>query len=110
LLDELKVPDHHPATGKTPSRMTLHARIEKYGTLAKKNKTNGQVLLAIKWLGNSGSHSGGLTREDVLMAFDMLELVLTNLYSNTKQEIMRQVKAVNKAKGPMPKGPAKRKK
>jgi len=79
-------------------RKPLHDRIVEF---QKKDQENGDILLAIKWLGNSGSHTSNLTRDDVLDAFDMLELVLENLYGKTKQMIMKKVAAVNKKKGPV---------
>ncbi|QYK02778.1 DUF4145 domain-containing protein [Shewanella psychrotolerans] len=37
-------------------------------------------LEAIKWLGNSGSHDGELEEQDLAVAFDIMEQVLTKLY------------------------------
>jgi Domain of unknown function (DUF4145) len=76
----------------------LHHRILKF---QKTDAENGDVLLATKWLGNSGSHVGGVSREDVLDAFDMIEFVLENRYGTTKAELMAKVAAVNAAKGPV---------
>ena len=64
---------------------------------------NGDVLLATKWLGNGGSHLGGIDREDVLDAFDMIEFVLENRYGTTKANLMAKVAAVNASKGPVKK-------
>lgn len=81
-------------------RLTTHKRIEKF---ALQDKENGDVLLATKWLGNSGSHPGGLTRDNVLDAFDMLEYVLENIYGTTKKELLAKVAAINAQKGPVKK-------
>ncbi|WP_173208243.1 DUF4145 domain-containing protein [Sphingopyxis sp. BSNA05] len=78
------------------NHVNLHVRIEQFSIT---DALNGEVLLATKWLGNSGSHVGGISREEVLDAFDMIELVLENLYGKTKDEIMAKVAAVNAAKG-----------
>lgn len=78
--------------------LSLHARIEKFKVMDAKNA---EILLAVKWLGNSGSHAGGLTRDDVFDAFDMVELVLVNLYDMTTAMIMAKVNAVNNQKGPV---------
>jgi hypothetical protein len=83
-------------------RIPLHDRIVAFD---KTDKENGQVLLAVKWLGNSGSHPGGLTREDVLDAFDMIEFVLENLYGTTKKELLAKVAAINAQKGPVKPSP-----
>lgn len=99
LMDARKIKKFTTGNGKR-TRMMLHARIEEF---RKEDQENGDILLAVKWLGNSGSHVGGLTRDDVLDAFDMIELTLENLYGTTKATIMRKVKAVNKKKGPVSK-------
>ena len=78
----------------------LHKRIEEF-QLA--DRENGDVLLAAKWLGNSGSHAGAIERDDVLDAFEMIEFVLENRYGTAKAELMAKVKAVNESKGPAPK-------
>jgi len=78
--------------------LSLHNRIKEFEG---KDAKNAEILLAVKWLGNSGSHAGGLTREDVLDAFDMIELVLVNLYDTTTAMIMAKVKAINTQKGPV---------
>ncbi len=95
-MDAKKIKKVVTNSGKQ-TKLTLHARIE---ASQKIDKENGDILLAIKWLGNSGSHPGAITRGDVLDAFDMLELVLDNLYGTTKATIMKKVRAVNKKKGP----------
>ncbi len=44
-----------------------------------------------------------MSREEVLDAFDMMELALTNLFDDGAAEIMKKVKAVIKAKEKNPK-------
>jgi hypothetical protein len=78
----------------------LHKRIEEFSAT---DEENGQVLLATKWLGNTGSHAGEISRDDVLDAFDMIEFVLENRYGTAKAELLAKVAAVNAAKGPAPK-------
>lgn len=78
--------------------LSLHNRIKEFGV---KDAKNAEILLAVKWLGNSGSHAGGLTRDDVFDAFDMVELALVNLYDTTTAAIMAKVKAINTQKGPI---------
>lgn len=85
-----------PSKGPNGRRLTLHSRIEDF---AKTDDGNGTFLSAIKWLGNSGSHPGGLTREDVLDAFDMIEHVLEDRFTTTKKDLMAKVAAVNAKKG-----------
>jgi hypothetical protein len=96
LLDAKKVKKTATKSGKR-TRLNLHDRIVQFHKI---DPENADILLAIKWLGNTGSHALELSRDDVLDAFDMLELVLENLYGKTKQMILKKVAAVNKNKGP----------
>lgn len=82
------------------AKLTLHARLLEF---EKSDQVNGPILRAIKWIGNEGSHQGGVSREEVLDAFDMMELALVNLYDDAKTKIMKKVKAVIKAKEKKPK-------
>lgn len=97
LLDHQKVKKRVKAGGK---RLTLHARLLEF---EKKDGVNGPILRAIKWIGNDGSHQGGVSREEVLDAFDMMELALTNLFDDAAAKIMKKVQAVIKAKEKKPK-------
>lgn len=94
LMDDAGFPEKAPSGGF----VALHNRIENFQNT---DKENGDVLLATKWLGNGGSHVGGVSRDDVLDAFDMIEFVLENRYGTTKAELMAKVAAVNAAKGPV---------
>lgn len=93
LMDDAGV----SATTATGQRIHLHARIEQFAVT---DAENGKVLLATKWLGNSGSHPGGMERDDVLDAFEMIEFVLEDRYGTSKAKLMAKVDAVNAAKGP----------
>lgn len=92
LMDHQKVKKLVKAGGK---KLTLHARLLEF---EKKDGRNGPILRAIKWIGNDGSHKGGVSRDEVLDAFDMMELALTNLFDDGAAKIMKKVQAVIKAK------------
>jgi hypothetical protein len=92
LMDHQKVKRLVKAGGK---KLTLHARLLEF---EKKDGLNAPILRAIKWIGNDGSHQGGVSREEVLDAFDMMELALTNLFDDAEAKIMKKVQAVIKAK------------
>ncbi|MDE2340411.1 MAG: hypothetical protein KGL21_05005 [Alphaproteobacteria bacterium] len=48
------------------------------------------------------AHDGGIIRDHVLDAFDMIDFVLNNRYGTAKAILMAKVAAVNAAKGPAP--------
>ena len=97
MLDQAKIPrgrnDHK---NKVRRPLPLHARLELYAT---KDPTLKQPLMALKWLGNTGSHAV-LTHRDVLTAFELLEHIIAELYAKHTKTILRVAKAINANKGP----------
>jgi hypothetical protein len=72
----------------------------KYG---QKNPKAAERLLAIKWIGNSGSHGASLQRSDLLDAYEIFEIALTEIYDIDKKRADKLTKAINKKKGPLTK-------
>jgi len=62
---------------KRHSRMNADERIR---LLEKQQPDLASWLMAIKWIGNEGSHGGELSRQDVIEGFEMLEHVLYEHY------------------------------
>jgi len=61
-----------------------------------------RVLLAVKWIGNSGSHESGLSAQDVLEGAQMFSHAMRLLYDPSQADLMRRVALVNKRRGPVP--------
>ncbi|AVR45432.1 hypothetical protein C7S20_09200 [Christiangramia fulva] len=74
--------------------ISLHKRI-----LIFDNKELTDLLIAIKWIGNTGSHLGDLETIDILEAYKLLEFALNRLYANPEKEIKKITKDINKRKG-----------
>lgn len=83
---------------KLGTRLPLHARIQLF---KKKNAEAGELLEAIKWIGNAGSHANDadLDREALLDAFDILEHVLELLYVRKTAHIKRLARKITERKG-----------
>jgi hypothetical protein len=64
LMDHLKIPP-----GK------LHDRLDIFS----KQNPIGENLMAVKWLGNTGSHEGKVSRDDLLDGFQILEHALAEI-------------------------------
>jgi hypothetical protein len=83
-------------------RIPLHNRID-HG-FRKKDPGPADSLLAIKWIGNAGSHEDArpLDRVDVVDAFDLLDHALEELFVKKARakHVTRITTAVNRAKGP----------
>jgi hypothetical protein len=80
-------------------RLSLHDRITKFRV---KNPVAAETLLAIKWLGNEGSHGSSecLTLEDLLDAYELFEHVIDQVYVKRDRKIIRLASAINRKRGP----------
>jgi len=58
-----------------------------------------ELLLAIKWIGNTGSHVGKLETIDILETYQLLEFALKKLFGNEESKIKKITKEINKRKG-----------
>lgn len=77
--------------------LSLHSRILEY---EKKSPDLAKILLAVKWIGNAGSHVGSIKQKDVLDGFDMMEHALDEIYRKTRRKLTALAKAINRNKGP----------
>lgn len=89
-----------PSKTTTGGFISTHSRITHF---QKTDQENGEALLAVKWLGNSSSHPGGLSRDNVLDAFDMIEFVFENRYGTAKSALKAKIAAILAQKGPIKK-------
>lgn len=99
LLTVLKVKrfTRHNPPRKGRIRLSLHQRIELF---AKSNAELGKIMLAVKWLGNEGSHPGSLTPDHLLDGFEMFEYLLDAIFVNMKSRIAKIAREINRRKGP----------
>lgn len=81
--------------------IALHHRIVEF---QKAESEIGDSLMAIKWLGNAGSHAGiakhSLERSDILDALEILDYVLETLFNNRDKQIRQMQREIIKRKGP----------
>ncbi|AEF90867.1 hypothetical protein DelCs14_3880 [Delftia sp. Cs1-4] len=97
LMSDLGVLKYREDDQKRP--ISLHARIESMPETFVKQK---ELLLALKWLGNAGSHEGGATKaQDMWYAFDVIEHVLSAVYDQKIQRLLTIARRVNRQKGPL---------
>ena len=97
LMDDKAIPKKTKTKAGTFRDLTLHARIERFG---KKYPELSQHLLAIKWIGNSGSHSTEITADDMLDGFELLAYALDEIYGLKSLKLKKLSAAINKSKGP----------
>lgn len=97
LLTELGVKRFNTKNSKRIF-LSLHSRIS---LLSAKYSELGELLLAIKWLGNAGSHADSIvTIDDVMDAYELIDHVLQELYTQKAKKAKALAKLINKKKGP----------
>lgn len=57
------------------------------------------LLEAVKWIGNDGSHDSGLTAKEVVVGAKILEVALRRLYESKNPDLEKQVQKIIKRKG-----------
>ena len=84
-----------------PVFVTAHTRIEDW--LAKTaNQQVGDLFLAVKWIGNDGSHEvSHLSVAEVLDGARLLEQAFRLLYDTTGHDLDRAARAINANRGPV---------
>jgi hypothetical protein len=96
LLTHLKVKQFTIIRGRR-NRINLHRRIE---LLATKHQKIKEFCLAIKWLGNAGSHCDEeMEFDDIFNGYDMLSFILEELYDNKHTHVRKLAKKINDKKG-----------
>jgi len=76
LMDHLGVQKRKKEKNGKFSDLSLHQRVEIF---QKGEPAIGSQLMALKWLGNTGSHEANISRDDLLDAFEILEHALGEL-------------------------------
>lgn len=100
LLDDQKVPRRKLNKTKRKMRpLNLHERINEF---RKKQPEAADLLEAVKWLGNAGSHASlmKLSWDDLLDGFELFEHVIDLIYVGRAEKMKRRAKKINKQKGP----------
>lgn len=95
ICDDKKINKTKTVRGKRKFR-SLDERIKELGI---KNPDAAESLLAIKWLGNHGSH-GYLDIEDIFDAYELLIHALEKLYINKEKRLKQLSKKIIKKRGP----------
>jgi hypothetical protein len=84
-------------TKKGTSELTLHSRLELFQEI---NPDTAKHLMAIKWIGNAGSHFFEIKNDDVLDAYELLEYSLEKLYNDREKKLNQLSEEINKTKKP----------
>lgn len=98
LLTDRGIPRKRHNKKKKLVRLDLHARIVLFKS---KDSQSADYLLAIKWLGNVGSHTSldSLSVGDLLDGFELFEQVIQHVYEKHEQKLKKLAKAISARKG-----------
>ncbi len=78
----------------------LHHKIESIKTV---DINIYEILMAIKWLGNQGSHESNLKECDLAFAFEALEFCLNKTYDSNENKLKKLAGLINDSKGSLAK-------
>ena len=96
LMNHLGVPERRRDGNGNYFNLSLHARIELF---AKKEAATGPALMALKWLGNTGSHDAEVVKDDLLDAFEILEHALAEILERRSARVATLAKKLTKKYG-----------
>jgi hypothetical protein len=92
LMDHLEVPREGTSNGGKKYRLSLEGRVN---LMQPPHEHYKELLIAVKWLGNYGTHAEETTREDVLNAYDILYHVLDGMFSGNADRIKQLAAGIN---------------
>nr|WSX50603.1 DUF4145 domain-containing protein [Streptomyces sp. NBC_00974] len=98
LMDDQGIPRKGPGR-RGPVDFTLHQRIEKLGAAKPAYSDAAEMILAVKWIGNVGSHEDALKISDVLNGAEILDAVLTEMYDTSRDAINKLAAEITARKG-----------
>lgn len=79
------------------SRLCLHSRLDKFKSA---NPAVANTLMAVKWLGNEGSHGRPLRPTDLLDGYELIEDALEQIFIGKSKKLEKMVEEINKNRGP----------
>lgn len=97
LMDHVAIPKRKKGKSGKFYDLSLHERIEMF---AEGEPTIGTQLMALKWLGNTGSHDGNVNLDDLLDAFEIFEHALREIIEGHSTRVAQLAKKlISKHKG-----------
>jgi hypothetical protein len=96
ILTRRGIPRNTVSKGKR-RRLQLHDRIVQF---EKKSPRQAGALMAVKWIGNEGSHAGSLQLTDVFDAMDVIKDVIDNFWGDREKTLARLINEINRERGP----------
>ena len=99
VMDDQGIPGEVARSGGKKATLHLHDRIEIFKETKPDYVTAADFLMAVKWVGNVGSHRDGLDIFDVLDGVELFDHALNLLYDTTGDVIERKAAQITARKG-----------
>jgi len=97
ILNEQRVKKYEKIVGSNKEKsLSLHKRLEYFKS---KQPKIADQLIALKWIGNVGSHIGTIHRTNLIDAFEILEDSIEKLYDLKEKRLTALIKSITKSKG-----------
>ena len=93
LMNHIGVPKRKKGSNGKFHDLSLHARIEAF---ANKEPTIGAQLMALKWIGNTGSHDSNVGTNDLLDSFEIMEHALAEIIGGHSARVAELAKQLTK--------------
>lgn len=84
IMDHLHIKRRQKQASGKIMDLSLHRRIDIFNA---KDSRVGEQLMALKWLGNAGSHETVVSEKDLLDAFEILDHVLVEIFEQRSKKI-----------------------
>jgi len=95
LLTSFKVARWTSTKGKKRRLVSTHERIERFRQI---KPEAAEALMAVKWIGNDGSHNSGLSAEDVLEGIELFGFALRLLFDESDRLRAKRIAEINRKK------------
>ncbi|MFE9726878.1 DUF4145 domain-containing protein [Streptomyces sp. NPDC005794] len=98
LMDHHGIPRKGFSKGKAYD-VSLHNRIVRFKKARPEFSDAADLMLAVKWTGNVGSHGSGVRVRDVLDAVEILDRTLQVIYDASADEIKKKAEGIIARRG-----------
>ncbi|MFB6961726.1 DUF4145 domain-containing protein [Streptomyces sp. NPDC056309] len=98
LMDWEGIPRRWSSNGKSYD-LSLHRRIGRFKDSKPAHSKAADLLLAVKWIGNVGSHGTAIRVPDVLDAVEILDRIIQQLYDTSAMRIEKKAEEIVTRKG-----------
>ena len=98
LMDHCRIPKRAKKKKGGYYRLMLDDRIKLF---SQTETTAGKHLMALKWLGNTASHQGNVSRDDLLDGFEILEYLLAELFDKRANRVDKLAQQLSKRHDPL---------